>query len=55
MWQIWAGMTDYTMAVTDVYLSADGAAYEELWPGLWPTDAGWPVPCRRDPAGPRAM
>jgi hypothetical protein len=54
-WTQWASMTDYTIAVGNIYLSADGAAFEEAWPGAWPTDAGWPVPGPRDPAGTRAL
>jgi ketosteroid isomerase-like protein len=54
-WRRWASMSDYTIEVTGMYVSADGAAYEEAWPGLWPSDYGWSVPGPRDPAGPRAL
>lgn len=43
MWKTWERMTDYTIEVTDTFLSTDGAAYKEFWRGLWPTDVGYPV------------
>ena len=54
-WQQWAEISDYTINVEGVYLSANGAAYEETWPGFWPTDFGVSVPGPRDPAGPSAL
>ena len=50
-WYQWAAMSDYTIKVTGTYLSADGAAYEEALPGLWPSDFGRPVPGPEDPEG----
>ena len=47
MWRAWERLTDYTIEVTDTFISTDGAAYKEFWRGLWPTDVGYPV------AGPR--
>ena len=47
MWRAWERLTDYTIDVTDTFISTDGAAYKEFWRGLWPTDVGYPV------AGPR--
>ncbi|MDH3260776.1 MAG: nuclear transport factor 2 family protein [Acidimicrobiia bacterium] len=54
-WRRWAAMSDYTINVTGMYLSADGAAYEEAWPGLWPSDYGFSVPGPRDPEGSHAL
>ena len=36
MWRLWESMTNYTIDVTAEYVSADGAAFEETWPGLQP-------------------
>ena len=52
MWTSWERLTDHTMEVVGTFISTDGAAYKEEWPGLWPTDVGWPVEGPRDPAGP---
>jgi hypothetical protein len=54
-WTAWAEQTDYTIDVTNMFLSVDGVAYEERWPGLWPTDTGWEVPGPKDPAGMGAL
>ncbi len=54
-WQQWAEISDYTINVEGMYVSANGAAYEETWPGFWPTDFGVSVPGPRDPAGPSAL
>ena len=40
----WEAWTDYTIDVGAMYLSADGVAYEESWPGLQP-----PMPLPPDP------
>ncbi|MDJ0923347.1 MAG: nuclear transport factor 2 family protein [Acidimicrobiia bacterium] len=48
MWRTWERLTDYTIEVNDTFISTDGAAYIQLWRGLWPTDVGYPV------EGPRA-
>jgi hypothetical protein len=34
MWKMWELRTDHTMNVTGTFISADGAAYKERWPGL---------------------
>jgi ketosteroid isomerase-like protein len=52
MWKTWERLTDHTINVTGTFISADGAAYKERWPGLWPIDAGISVAAPRDPAGP---
>jgi len=54
-WRQWAEMSNYTIKVTGMYLSANGAAYEEAWPGLWPSDYGVSVPGPRDPEGWHAL
>ncbi len=54
-WRQWAAVSDYTIKVTGMYLSADGAAYEEALPGLWPSDFGFPVPGPEDPDGTRLL
>jgi hypothetical protein len=54
-WTAWAELTDYSIDVTNMFLSVDGVAYEERWPGLWPTDTGWEVPGPKDPAGMGAL
>jgi len=51
MWVAWERLTDYTIEVTGTFISADGAAYKQLWRGLWPTDVGFPVESERDPDG----
>ncbi|MEA2002532.1 MAG: nuclear transport factor 2 family protein, partial [Actinomycetota bacterium] len=51
MWRWWERITDYTIEVTGTFISTDGAAYKQEWPGLWPTDGGYPVEGPRDPAG----
>ncbi len=51
MWVAWERLTDYTIDVTGTFISADGAAYKQLWRGLWPTDVGFPVEGERDPDG----
>lgn len=40
----WESMTDYHIDVTAEYVSVDGAAFEETWPGLQP-----PMPLPPDP------
>jgi ketosteroid isomerase-like protein len=44
MLRTWESMTDYTIDVTAEYVSADGAAFEETWPGLQPPMALPPNP-----------
>jgi ketosteroid isomerase-like protein len=44
MWRQMSAYADFEIDVTAVYLSADGAAYEEAWPGLQP-----PMPLPPDP------
>jgi ketosteroid isomerase-like protein len=44
MLRAWESMTDYTIDVTAEYISADGAAFEETWPGLQP-----PMPLPSEP------
>lgn len=44
MLRMWAAMTDYTVDVTSEYVSTDGAAFEETWPGLQP-----PMPLPPEP------
>ncbi len=51
MWETWEPLTDYTIDVTGVFLSTDGAAYKQQYVGYWPTDVGWPVEGLRDPDG----
>lgn len=51
MWRAWEPLTDYTIEVTGTFISTDGAAYKQLWRGLWPTDVGYPVEGERDPDG----
>ena len=48
-------MSNYTINVTGMYLSEDGVAYEEAWPGLWASDYGVSVPGPRDPEGSHAL
>jgi ketosteroid isomerase-like protein len=50
-WRQWAAASDYTIQVTGMYVSANGVAYEEALPGLWPSDYGVSVPGPRDPEG----
>ena len=52
MWMAWESLTDYSIEVTGTFISTDGEAYNQEWPGLWPTDVGVPVEGPRDPAGP---
>jgi hypothetical protein len=54
-WRQWAATSNYTIKVTGMYLSADGAAYEEAWPGLWPSDYAVSVSGPRDPEGSHAL
>lgn len=49
MWKMWEPLTDYTIEVTDTFISANGAAYSEFWRGLWPTDVGVLVAGPREP------
>lgn len=44
MLRAWEAMTDYTIDVTAHYISAEGAAFEETWPGLQP-----PMPLPPEP------
>ena len=39
MWQAWAEATDYETVVDDFFVSVEGVAYPQTWPGLTP-----PVP-----------
>ena len=59
-WQEWANLTDYRIEVGDIFVSVDGAAYEEAWPGLWPSDINLvglapEVTAPKDPDGQRAL
>jgi ketosteroid isomerase-like protein len=44
MLRLWESMTDYQIDVTAEYVSANGAAFEETWPGLQPPMALPPDP-----------
>jgi ketosteroid isomerase-like protein len=50
MLEQWARVTDYTIEVTGNYMSADGGAFEETWPGLQP-----PLPLPPDPPVTRGL